>query len=131
MWHCTQEAGELMYVPPSLPHAIYNHAETFAVGVQTDVMVMGSPLHVAAFHGLEVATELLLAGGASVNAKASNGGTPLHHAAFFGHEGVARLLLAAGAQTDATDKRGDTPRDVASSPGMLALLAAGPNTVHL
>ena len=129
MWHCTQEAGELMYVPPSMRHAIFNHDETFAVGVQTDVMVMGSPLHVAAFHGLVVAAELLLAGGASVSAKASNGGTPLHHASFFGHEGVARLLLAAGAQIDATDKRGDTPLDVATSSGMRALLAAAAQKV--
>merc|ERR1712166_475698 len=122
MWHCTQSAGELMYIPPGLRHAIYNLDVTMAVAVQVDMQVTGSALHVTSFHGLLNATKVLLDSGADVNAKAGNGGTPLHHAAAFGHEDAARLLLGAGAKLDVVDSRSATPLDVASGEGMTQLL---------
>lgn len=123
VWHCSQSAGELMFVPETLRHAVYNEEETFGVTVQVDMQVNGgTPLHVTALHGLEEATKLLLENGADANAKASNGGTPLHHAAFHGHMGVALLLLEAGAKSDAKDMRGATPLQVTQDVGTRRLL---------
>jgi ankyrin repeat protein len=53
--------------------------------------------------------ELLLAGKADVNGKASNGVTPLHLAAFNGNKDVAELLLANHADVNAKDNHGWTP----------------------
>lgn len=123
MWYCTQSAGELLYVPETLRHAVLNEEETFGVTVQVDVQVKGgTPLHHTALHGLEEATRLLLDTGAAVSATAANGGTPLHHAAFHGHAGVVAVLLAAGAMVDAKDMRGATPLEVASDAGTRRLL---------
>jgi hypothetical protein len=52
-----------------------------------------SGLHVAAFFGLGTITQLLLADGAHVMAKDSEGQTALHWAAYNGREEVVRLLL--------------------------------------
>ena len=56
--------------------------------------------------------ELLIANGASVNARGSNalspGGTPLHNAVIWGNTEVVELLLANGADVNARDKNGQT-----------------------
>ena len=54
-----------------------------------------TPLHFAASHGSDDIAELLLAGGANVNAR-SKSGTPLDFANFNGHKDMARLLRLHG-----------------------------------
>lgn len=124
IWMCTQSAGELMFVPETLRHAIHNEEETLAISVQVDVLVRGSLLHTTASHGHVAATRLLLESGADVNSiQAFNGGTPLHHAAFLGHLGVATTLIEAGAELGAKDNRGNTPVQVASDAEVIDLLS--------
>jgi len=77
-------------------------------------IVFGStPLHDAAFSDLKEVTELLIANGADVNAKAEEGWTPLHDAARGGHKEIAELLIAKGADLNAKDNDGETPVDYA------------------
>ncbi len=54
-------------------------------------------LHYAAFAGHAAITEILLAAGADVDARSTNGSTVVMMAAREGHEAIARQLLAAGA----------------------------------
>ena len=54
-------------------------------------------------------TEILLARGANVNAKSSDGKSPLHRAAEKGHVDVAEMLLVHFAKINAEDKDGVTP----------------------
>ena len=54
---------------------------------------------------------LLLANGAKVDTKATDGRTPLHVAAWSGHPTVAKFLLANGADPNAKAKDGTTPLD--------------------
>jgi ankyrin repeat protein len=53
-------------------------------------------LHYAADYGQKDVAELLLAKGASINAKADDGSTPLSLAAAKGHQDVAKLLRQHG-----------------------------------
>lgn len=59
-----------------------------------------SPLHYAATAPDEAPMKLLLAGGATVDARSPNGTTPLMMAADYGPSACVDLLLAAGAQVD-------------------------------
>lgn len=114
LWHCTQTADALMFVPEGLNHAILNRDASFAVSVQVDMQIPGgSLLHFTAFHGHVVGSQLLVETGANVNAKASNGARPLHLATLLGHTGVVQLLLAAGADATAVDSRGVSPLQLA------------------
>ena len=72
-----------------------------------------SPLHQAAYEDHKELTELLIAKGADVNAKADGGWTPLHQAAIEGHKEVAELLIAKDADVDAKNVDGETPLDLA------------------
>lgn len=55
--------------------------------------------------------ELLLAKGADIHAKNSDGDTPLHHAALWGRNGVVELLITQGADIHAKNNEGKTPLD--------------------
>jgi hypothetical protein len=57
-----------------------------------------TPLHWTAMNGHKDVVELLLAHGAEVNAKRSNGSTPLHWAEYKGYKDVAELLRQHGGQ---------------------------------
>ena len=73
-----------------------------------------TPLHYAAYWGGKEIAELLIAKGASVNAKGgTGGGTPLHKAAWHGHKEIAELLIAKGVDVNATDMYRRTPLDLA------------------
>ena len=60
---------------------------------------------------------ILLAQGADVHAKNSQGLTPLHRAAAYGRKNVAELLIANGAQLNAKDDQGRTPLSLAEEQG--------------
>ena len=66
----------------------------------------GTPLHYASTKEI---VELLIAKGADVNAKSSDGSTPLHDAAYYGRTIIAELLIAKGADVNAKDEVGLTP----------------------
>ena len=66
----------------------------------------GTPLHYASTKEI---VELLIAKGADVNAKSSDGSTPLHDAAYYGRTVIAELLIAKGADVNAEDEVGLTP----------------------
>jgi ankyrin repeat protein len=59
------------------------------------------------------AIQLLLDGGADVNAASSDGRTALHGAALQGYDDVIKYLAAHGADLQAKDKKGFTPLDTA------------------
>jgi ankyrin repeat protein len=84
-------------------------------------------LHLLARQGQEEMAKVLLAGGASVDARSPRGATPLHYAAAVGHVGFVTLLLASGADVNARENDGDTPLHSAALRGnreMVELLLA-------
>ncbi len=72
-------------------------------------------LHIASEEGQKAAAELLIARGAQVNAKASDGATPLHWAVLENHPEVVSLLLKNKAQVDAALDNDRTPLHMARS----------------
>ncbi len=76
-----------------------------------------TPLHLAAEHGNEKITELLIAKGGKVNAVDGDGNTPLHRCARRGSLSVAGLLLRKGAPSDEHDSYMNTPLFLAASKG--------------
>jgi len=64
----------------------------------------------------------LLAAGASPNGRDSEGRTALHHAAFAQNEEAVRELLSAGANPAIKDDAGLRPAQLATRPGLRALL---------
>src|SRR5262249_51998844 len=102
--------------------------EADPAGVSRHQFVKVTPLHSAvASEGAESlqTVEVLLAGGAPVNAGAEGGGTPLHSAAFNGNAAIVEALVAHGADWDATKDDGKTPRDLARECGHDDLLQIG------
>ena len=65
----------------------------------------------AASVGSREIAELLIAGGADVNARETGGATPLHQATYGDHVEVAALLITCGANVNAQDDGGYTPSD--------------------
>ena len=74
-----------------------------------------TPLHLAAEFGREDLAELLIAGGANVEAWNGRQETPLHTSATYGRPAVAKLLLARGADVNARDRGGKTPLHAATA----------------
>ncbi|XP_039286999.1 protein phosphatase 1 regulatory subunit 12A isoform X16 [Nilaparvata lugens] len=70
-------------------------------------------LHVAAAKGYIKVMELLLEGGADVNAQDLDGWTPLHAAAHWNQKDAAQLLTKHNCQMDMKNYVGQTPFDVA------------------
>ncbi|MES2789669.1 MAG: ankyrin repeat domain-containing protein [Planctomycetota bacterium] len=66
-------------------------------------------LHAAAYDGKADIVKLLLALGANVNARHTNGRTPLHLAANKGYLDVIEILVRNGADIEAKDEEGMTP----------------------
>lgn len=87
-------------------------------------------LHYAGLHGRREIAQMLIAGGANVEARARGGMTPLGSAAAVGASEVVRVLIEAGAEVDAAqDERGWTPLMLALEQGQIetarVLLEAG------
>ena len=80
-----------------------------------------SALHYAVFAGHGDLVKLLLARGASVNARAPNGSTVLMMAAREGHEDIARALLSAGADPSPRNDWGDSALTWAMRQGNLRI----------
>ena len=68
-----------------------------------------TPLHAAAEWGFKDAAALLIANGASVNARNNLGDTPLQLATQEGHKEVAELLITNGAKVNDRNNHGLTP----------------------
>ncbi|XP_045782017.1 poly [ADP-ribose] polymerase tankyrase [Maniola jurtina] len=83
-----------------------------------------TPLHFAAGYGRREVVELLIAGGAALQARDEGGLQPLHNACSFGHADVVRALLAAGAPPAARDNWGYTPLHEAAAKGKVDVCIA-------
>lgn len=74
-------------------------------------------LNWAALNDRVAAIQVLLAHGATLEARNLTGFTPLHHAAEAGSMGAARVLLEAGADPTAPNTAGNRPIDTARANG--------------
>ena len=84
----------------------------------------GKPLHKAAVMCLGAAIPVLIAAGASVDArKDDHGHTALMVAARCGYADVVKLLIEAGADQTVVDGKGKNARDVANENGSVDVLA--------
>lgn len=66
-----------------------------------------SPLHYAVFGGHELMTDYLLAQGADIEARTTNGSSVLMMAVYEGRESMVRKLIEKGARTDVRNDWGD------------------------
>ena len=73
-----------------------------------------TPLHAAVMNYKTDFVEYLLAQGADVFARTSDGNTPLHLNAFAWTSGISALLLMNGADCNAQNERGETPTHIAA-----------------
>ncbi len=83
-----------------------------------------SPLAQEAIPGNVAQVSALLAQGAEVNAKDTNGDTPLHDAAYYSSKAVAEALIAHGANVNAENAKGETPLHNAALHGNQAVTEA-------
>lgn len=74
-----------------------------------------TPLHEACNHSHYNVAQILIKGGADVNAKAFEDTTPLHDAAIVGNLKLVKLLIEKGADLIAKNRKGRTPCDMASA----------------
>lgn len=90
-------------------------------------------LHLAAYFGLELTSNALLATGAvDPGEKDSNGRTPLSWAAEYGNEGIVKLLLGTGnVDPDARDNGGRTPLSFAAGNGHTGVVKLLLNTARV
>lgn len=65
------------------------------------------------------ALERLIARGANVNIRLSDGSTPMHEAALLGRDDLVGMLARSGAKPDAVRDDGRKPRDLAAAQGHL------------
>lgn len=80
-------------------------------------------LHWAVDGNQKAVVELLLAGGADVNARKRNGVTPLHVAVALNRSDLAQLLLDKSANPNAKDQLGRTPLSLAQRKGLTSMIA--------
>ena len=106
------------------------------VAVSAPDTLGGTALHDAAWSGHLDVVKVLLAAGADVNARHTEGGsTPLHYAVITNRRDVADLLLAKGAELQARDRAGATVLHLAANRGYEELFVdllgrfAGPDVV--
>lgn len=121
-WHCTQGAGDVVYVPPDLEHSVVNHGESLAVAMQ--FYTQFSLLHAAVANRHLTAIGALLDAGALIDARSSTGATPLHVCCMSGDTHTLKRLLDAGASVMAMDAAGGTPLHVAAQHGHAAAARA-------
>ncbi|HUV31363.1 MAG TPA: ankyrin repeat domain-containing protein [Acidobacteriota bacterium] len=88
-----------------------------------------SPLHHAASGGKMAIVNQLIAGGAAIDAKDSDGETPLHWASYNGRTEVVELLISLGTSVDIVSNDGITPLHYAINRGheevVMSLIANG------
>jgi ankyrin repeat protein len=81
-----------------------------------------TPLHLAVAYKHRNVSGILVAKGASIDAKNWRGLTPLHFAASNGDQDIAALLLANGANPNAEDSDGKTALQLAKAEGRAAIV---------
>jgi hypothetical protein len=127
MWMCTQNIGDVLWIPDRLEHATANYAD-LAVSLFTVIDDLSeTPLIAAAKAGDELAVKTLLAGAphnADTAARSRSGGTALTYAAGVGCAGVVRQLLVAGADVGAATSSGATALHAATFGGHVAAVEA-------
>lgn len=103
--------------------------EAIRAGVDVDARneseYMEAPLHIAAFEGCPQAVEALLAAGADVDIRNSDGCTPLHWACSRDDDDgviIVKRLLSAGASVGANESYGETPLHYASVDGSSSVI---------
>ena len=72
LWACTQEVGDVVYVPAGVGHAVMNDGECLALAAQLDQLTFRDALHVAAAAG-RAATVRALLDSEAWEAEATNG----------------------------------------------------------
>ncbi|MDD2722161.1 MAG: ankyrin repeat domain-containing protein [Gallionella sp.] len=82
-----------------------------------------TPLMMAAFHGYDEITEMLIQHNADVNALDSSGNSPLHWAAFGGHSACTDKLIQHHAHADVCNNFGWTPLIQATARNHIGVVA--------
>ena len=104
LWQCTVGAGQGMWVPQGLRHAVINYGETLAATIQLDGL-SETRLHVAARQESAEELRALLELGHPPDVPGENGRTPLMDAARLGLIESALALLEGGAHVDGATER--------------------------
>ena len=147
-WQCTQQPGDMLWVPGGLAHTVVNIGETIGISMQSttmpyDLLVRAaSNGHTGAIQWLTSASggsldpnaiiyEELTFEGTSTRIERGEGETALHAAARAGHARSIQALIDCGARIDIQGRHGLEAVHVAAGQGQVAslraLLAAGAN----
>ena len=102
------------------------HVDPDTITVLTTSLEGDTALHTACLWGDLRAVKLLLAAGASLDARGDMDATPLYFAVMRGFADIADYLLASGADANARSEFGDTPRELARGLGLNLTIPATP-----